>query len=276
MGGVATGGSTWKNILIGILTTVVAYSIVNYIKDKKEKKKEKEKLKTETIQAWNTLIRYEEQSTANYLAGLCIEDPATQLEALIYEKDQLAKNYGIIAAKQGIDDDLASFATRAVGNANELKKILENYLTEFKKINPKDPQSGRLYQELDTVFMDKINMARERDMESLKTMFTSLQGKFGNEFSVPDDNSQVTEATVTGKWKESGVNKLFDIRGDASFTMTINNESYPGKWQLIGKTLQLVFDDESGSISLHITRYHPKFFRFTINEETTERQCCKK
>jgi hypothetical protein len=275
MAGVATGGSMWKNILIGILTTVVAYSIVNLIKDRKEKKKEKEKIKTETIQAWNSLIRFEQQSTANYLAALCIEDPLTQLESLIYEKDQLSKNYAIIADKSGIDDDLISFATRAVGNADEIKKLLEKYQDEFKKVNPADPKSPTTYAAIDSIYAERITMARERDMESLTKMLANLNKKYGNEFLVPADEAISTDG-LTGKWKESGVDKFLEIEADNTLTMTVDGTTFKGKWELAGKKLNITFDGENDINTIHIIRYHPKFFRYTLNDESEERQCCKK
>ncbi len=39
MSGLPSGGSTVKNVILGVLTTVVAYVIVHYIFDKKDKKK---------------------------------------------------------------------------------------------------------------------------------------------------------------------------------------------------------------------------------------------
>jgi len=276
MGGVPSGGSTWKNILIGILTTVVAYSIVNYIKDKKEKKKEKEKIKTATIDAWKSLIKYEELSTVNYYAAFCNENLASQMESLIYEKDQLAKNYGIIGSKREIDDDLASFATRAIGNTNEIKKILEDYRDDLKDINASAANAAVLYNELDSLYGEKIDMARARDEESLKTTLQSLVKKYGEEFTVPQEAAAFSKDDLAGRWKEAGVDKLFDLKSDNTFIMEASGNNYPGKWKFSDKTITLTYDDGSGSITLHVIYYNDKYFRFTLDDETTERQCCKK
>lgn len=276
MSGVPSGGSMWKNILIGILTTVVAYSIVNYIKDKKEKRKEKEKIKTETVDAWNSLIKYEEQSTVNYYAAFCNENTISQMESLIYEKDQLAKNYGIIGAKREIDDDLASFVTRAIGNTNEIKKILEDYRDDLKNIDASATNAALLYKNLDSVYDEKINSARERDMESLRTTLQSLIKKYGEVFNVPDNTPSFRESDLTGRWKETGLDKFFDIKSNNTFIMEASGNNYPGKWKLSDKTISLTYDDGSGSITLNIIYYNSRYFRFTLNEETNERQCCKK
>ncbi len=266
----------WKNVLIGILTTVVAYSIVNYIKDRKEKKKEKEKIKTETVDAWKSLIKYERLSTINYYAAFCNENMTSQMESLIYEKDQLAKNYGIIGAKREIDDDLASFVTRAIGNTNEIKKILEDYRDDFKNINPSVANAELMYKELDSVYSEKIDIAKDRDDESLKSTYQNLVKKYGEEFTVPEEAVSLSKDDLTGRWKETGVDKFFDLKSDNSFIMEASGQEYPGKWKFSDKTLTLTYDDGSGSISIHIIVYNTKYFRFMLNDETTERQCCKK
>jgi hypothetical protein len=275
MAGTPSGGGTMKTIIIGVLTTVIAYTIVHYFTDRKQKRKEKEKVKKETIEAWKTLIKYEVLSTTNYYAGMCIEDVATQLESLIYEKEQLSKNYALISTKQGIDDDLVSFAGRAVGNTQEIKKILENYLSEYLKINPADPAAGYLYRKTDSLFTRKITMAQDRDRESLQSIYLSLVEKYGDEFKVPEPDNTFTKEGFFGKWKETGIEKTFDFRSTGKFIMTVDNENYSGKWKLSGNSISLDFDDGSGILTMHIRQFHEKFILFSINDESAERHACR-
>lgn len=275
MSGLPSGGSTVKNVILGVLTTVVAYVIVHYIFDKKDKKKEFEKVKTETVEAWKSLIKYEDQQTNNYYSALCNDDIPSQLETLIYEKDLLAKNYSIIMQKPGIDEDLASFATRAVENTIQIKKILESYLNEYKNINPYEPGLEQAYLNLDSIYSRKITGARERDAESLNNTYASLVKKYGDEFKGPDEPAPLSENDLVGKWKETGINKVFTLKADGKFEMALEGNDYPGTWKFVNTIIDLSFDDGSGSIKMHITRQHPKYFLFTLNNESTERQCCK-
>lgn len=276
MAGVASGGSMWKNILIGILTTVVAYSIVNYIKDKKEKKKEKEKIKTETVEAWKSLIKYEEQSTENYYAAFCNEDFTTQLESMIYEKEQLAKNYELIGDRPGIDEDLASFASRLVGNTHQVKKILEDYLNELKKINPSAPEAQRAYNNIDSIYVVKLDLAKERDTASFNGTLRSLINKHGSDFIKPEPEKMPNPGIITGRWKESGEEKVFKFNDDKTFTATVAGNDYTGKWSLNDKIITLKFDDGSGSSKLTILRFNNRYIRFTMDDNPLERQICKK
>lgn len=275
MAGVPAGGSTLKTILIGVFTTVAAYMIVHFVTDKKQKRKEKEKIKTATVEAWKSLLKYEEISTANYYAGMCIEDVPSQLEALIYEKDQLAKNYALISNKQGIDDDLASFANRAVGNTNEIKKLLENYLADFQKINPADPAATYLYQQTDSIFTHKIQMARERDQEALESIYKNLLEKYGDDFTVTEHPDKLSREALYGKWKETGIDKTFHFKAGDVFVMTADGNDYTGTWKLDGRVATLTYDDGSGSITLHISRFHDKFMLYSINNEAAERHACR-
>lgn len=275
MSGLPSGGSTVKNVILGVLTTVVAYVIVHYIFDKKDKKKEFEKVKTETVEAWKSLIKYEDQQTNNYYSAMCNEDVPTQLETLIYEKDLLAKNYSIIRQIPGIDEDLASFATRAVENTLQIKKLFESYLTEYKNINPYEPGVEQAYLNLDSIYVRKITSAKERDAESLNNTYASLVKKYGDEFKGPDEPTPLSENDLVGKWKETGINKIFTLKADGKFVMSMEGNDYTGTWKFVNTIIDLSFDDGSGSIKIHITRQHPKYFLFTLNNEITERQCCK-
>ncbi|HEX7846368.1 MAG TPA: hypothetical protein VF476_11265 [Chitinophagaceae bacterium] len=276
MGGVPSGGSTWKNILIGVLTTVVAYSIVNYIKDKKEKRKEKDKIKTETVEAWRSMTKYETISEDNFYAAYCNDDLNSQLESMIYEKEQLVKNYEIISNRQGVDENLASFASRAIGQANEVKKMLENYLADYKRVDAASPTAEQEYKNIDSLFEIRITAAKERDTSALYSTYRELVSKYGDSFSITEDKKEPTASDLEGKWKETGLDKTFNIAAGKTFTMTADNANYPGKWELNGNALKLSFDDGSGSIVFNIKRFNTRYIRFSTNNEPVERQLCRK
>ncbi len=272
MGGVPSGGSTWKNVIIGVLTTVAAYVIVHFIFINKEKNKEK----AATIEAWDSMIRYEELFSENYLGAFCIEDTEEQLEAMIYEKEQLIKNYSLIGEKNNIDNDLASFATRAAGNATAEKKMLERYLSDYKKVNRHEPFADEEYKRIDSLYSSKMQMIKTRDSASFNIIFRNLSKKYGNKFKGASEPRTFTKADLIGKWKESGIDKIFHLENETDFVMMLDGKEYSGRWQLKDKTARLTFDDGSGSVEMHITRFNPAYFYFTIDDQETERICCKK
>ncbi len=272
MGGVPSGGSTWKNVIIGVLTTVAAYVIVHFLFINKEKNKEK----AATIEAWNSMIRYEELFSENYIGAYCIEDKEEQLEALIYEKDQLVKNYTLISEKDNIDNDLASFTTRAAGNASAEKKILERYLADYKQVNPYEPLAEKEYERIDSLYASKMELIRIRDTSSFNSIFRNLSKKYGNKFKGASEPRAFTKSDLIGQWKEAGVNKIFHLKNETDFVMLLDGTEFSGRWKLNGKTARLTFDDGSGSVELHITRFNPAYIYFTIDDQETERICCRK
>ncbi len=272
MGGVPSGGSTWKNVIIGVLTTVSAYVIVHFLFINKDKNK----AKAATLEAWESLIRYEELFTENYYGAFCIEDKEEQLEALIYEKDQLIKNYILLSEKDNIDNDLASFSTRAAGNASAEKKMLERYLADYKQVNPYEPFADKELDRIDSLYASKMEAIRTRDSSSFNTIFRNLTKKYGNKFKGASPARAFTQSDLAGVWKETGIAKTFNLKEDGRFSMSMEGKDYPGDWKLTDKKATLTFDDGSGSIELHIIRFNPAYFYFTMNDQENERLCCKK
>ena len=277
MSAVPSGGSTIKNVLIGIGTTVIAYLIVHFLLDKKSSSDEKGKKKKSTIEAWKSLIKYEEISSSNFYTAYCNEDPENQLEGMIYEKDQLIKNYEIIKSSPDIDEDMTSFITRAIGNTNESNKILQSFLTDLKKlkvlqplVNMKDPEFIALNDE----YTKKITLAQSRDKDALGTIYKTLVDKYGNEFKGPEEAGNYTESSFYGKWKETGIDKLFNLKPDHTFIMTLDSTDYSGTWHFAGKEISLTYDDKS-SLKIHVLILKDQLFIFKLNEESLQRQCCR-
>jgi hypothetical protein len=275
MGGVPTGGNPVKNIIIGVLTTVIAYVIVHFLFDKKGDS-QKKKTKTATIEAWRSLIKYETISTDNYYAAYCNEDPGMMLESMAYEKDQLAKNYEIIKAKPDIDEDMASFIARAIGFTTETKKILADFAADLQRskednISTEEVKAARI-NALEEQYVKKLDIIKPREKLALVTIYKTLVDKYGNEFTYTEDSS-FTEDNLIGKWKETGIDKTFELKPDYTLIMTADNVAYPGKWQLANNTITITFSD--GSLAHHITRVADRYYRFKVNDEELERQCCK-
>ena len=71
MSGVPSGGNPVKNIIIGVVTTVIAYVIVHYIFDKKSGKEDQEKSKQATESAWNSVNDYITYSNEKFKTIAC-------------------------------------------------------------------------------------------------------------------------------------------------------------------------------------------------------------
>jgi hypothetical protein len=275
MGGVPTGGNPVKNIIIGVLTTVIAYVIVHFLFDKKGDN-QKKKTKTATIEAWKSLVKFEEMGDDNFFLAYCNEDPVAMLETMAYEKDQQAKNYETIRSKPDIDEDMASFIARTTGFATETKKIFAGFAMEIQQskedvTSTEEVKAKRLKTKEDQ-YSEKMIAMEKRESDAMTAIMKTLVEKYGNEFVYVRD-STFTEEELIGKWKETGIDKTFELNPDYTLAMVADNVSYPGKWKLTKNILTITFSD--GSLALHIIRFHDRYFRFKVNDEELERQCCK-
>src|SRR5690242_17455757 len=107
MSSVPQGGNMWKNIIIGVLTTVIAYVIVHFIFDKKGSSEEFKKKKTATLEAWESLMVYERSFKNAGINMICSGDPNTMNNQLIREYNKIIDNIiNIKDEKKGQADNM--------------------------------------------------------------------------------------------------------------------------------------------------------------------------
>jgi len=278
MSSVPTGGSAIKNILIGVVTTVVAYSIFYYFHDMQLRREEKHKKEKATMDAWSSLLKYENISALGVYSAYCDNDPQDQLENIIYEKNQLINNYSIIQGMENVDPDMKQFISSAISSTRETVHELENFLTDLKAMKKTKGEitlEDEDFKKMNEEYSSKLVKDNERRQRSITETFKILNDKLDKKLSVPADSVHVTEADLIGKWKEAALDKTFDIREDHTLTMTFKGADYTAKWSFTNMTLRMEFDDKSGALELHVTNKEDQFLFCTLDKEETVRQYCK-
>lgn len=190
-----------KPILIGVTTTVIATFLITKVFNSPAKE-----TKNATIAAWESTIRFENMSMENIRKTLCEADLENQIDGIVYEKDQLIKNYEIVKNKPNIDENFVSFLTRAIGETTEQKNIFEDYGKNYAGIKHKndldEDQKKAQLDSLDQYYLAKINLADSRNQEALTSLHQTLVDKYGDHFKAPKENINPQENYFIGKWKE--------------------------------------------------------------------------
>ena len=264
-----------KTILIGVVTTVLGTLIVTKVINSP-----KRATKNATIEAWASVVKFESISENNQFETLCKDGLEDRLEDIIYEEDQLVKNYEIIKNKQNIDENLVIFLNHAIGQETEQKKIFEDYLKNYRVTQADaflyETEKKAKYDSLDNYYSRKIDLLHNRNEDALVEIYKTLADRYGaKNFQTPEEEIIVRKNDVTGKWKEVGIDKIFEINDDGTFIMTRDGTDYPVTWQLNNNRLTLSFNDKSGALNFLFTKLHRKFLRFTITNDNSQRQLCR-
>src|SRR5207253_11211842 len=99
MSSVPQGGNVWKNIAIGVVTTVLAYFIVHLIFDKKDSQKVKREKKEKIETAWKSVNDYINNSRRKFNTIGCYSCDEMQMKKELFrELDQMNKSLENIKA----------------------------------------------------------------------------------------------------------------------------------------------------------------------------------
>lgn len=277
MSSVPTGGNVWKNVIIGILTTVAAYVIIHFIFDKGGKKEEFNKRKEATTGVWKTILKSNGFFLDDFYGAFCRKKDKEIIDAMSKAIDKQVSDYELLQKKQDMDEDMGLFINRFLDRSKDIKKTLQEYFEAAFKIendNSLSEKSKKIKsEETDSIYLPQINELQNQDSGKINTLYRELVARYGNNFPPPAQKPDVTADFIKGKWRE-GVNKFFEFRNDKTMTMTVDDKSYPGKWSLSGNVLTFDFEENS-TINYNIFYYGQQFFRFKLDSSDNERQLCR-
>lgn len=257
----SSGNNTIKNIVIGVVTTVLASSIVYFLGFQgKQADKEELKVKKEaTIDAWNSLMFYEKQFRETGIRMTCNYDTTSTSADVIKEYDKIIKNINNIEKAEHVDNRLLSLIDRRIATLTDKRKATEDYLTEIEKLGPvseEDPNSLSLYNNL----ISKISVIDTRDTAFISGISAELNKKYKTSFELPGV-FVITPDILYGNWTVDR-DKYLNLKKDNTFSFTMESKNYPGKWTLDELTIHFNFEDGS-SIGYTINSGSEKFMLAT-------------
>lgn len=139
MSGVPSGGNTWKNIIIGIFTTVAAYAIINFAGiGKKDNTKKIRKESTEKAwQSVNDYINYADQKFKTIACFSC--DWQEMKNEMMRELDNYNTKLANIKEDKNVDDKMLSLVDIIKQRFLDLKKPYADFfdsITIAKNLTP--------------------------------------------------------------------------------------------------------------------------------------------
>ena len=243
MSGVPSGGNTWKNIAIGVFTTVVAYAIINFIGlGKKDYSKKIKKEATE--KAWLSANQYLNYANEKFKTIACFScDEEEMKKELMRELDIYSNNLKNIKNDKDVDDKMLSAIDRIVQQFTDMKPLYENYFDSvliLKKFS--EEKRMELSQPMQMRFIERLATLQTKDTSEIINYLKDVNEQHHTSLKYELTKNEYDPTALTGKWKiECAADLVFNI--DNTIRWTEGENSFPGKWTFADKKLNIKLDN---------------------------------
>ena len=236
----STTGNHLRNIIIGVITTVISATVIYFLGFHSPESDELKVAKQSTIDAWNSLQLYENEFKEKATSMVCSANDFSTT-ALINEYEKIIKNINNIQKEDHVDNRLLSLIDRRVSTLGDKKIATEDYYRQYDSIgaDDSDPRNIKLYNN----FLEKIKELDGQDTSFINSVNADLKKKYKVDFKFPAP-IQITPEFLQGHWTLDREKNL-ELKKDNKFVMKNGNDTFNGKWSLDYLDLQLKFDDGS-------------------------------
>jgi len=243
MSSVPSGGSTWKNIIIGVFTTVAAYAIINFagIGKKDNSKKIRKDATEKAWQSVNDYINYGNQKFKTIACFSC--DWQEMKKEMMRELDNYSAKLGNIKEDKNVDDKMLSLVDIIRQRFVDLKTPYSNFfdsITIAKSLTVEEqaPIMARLQQRLS----DDLSRIVNRDSADYKNYLTDVNKTFNTHLEQIPLKETYDSTAIVRKWK---IECVFDIecKKDGKLMWTESGTEFPGVWNLKNKLLTINLDN---------------------------------
>ncbi|NOT49780.1 MAG: DUF4205 domain-containing protein [Chitinophagaceae bacterium] len=276
MSGAPQGGNIWKNIIIGVLTTVVAYLIVHFIFDKKDAKKEARKKREKIETTWNAVNEYINRSKEKFTTIGCFSCDAVEMKnELLRELDQMNKSLQNIKEEEGVDEKMKTIIDRTIRMFEDEKPVLSAFydtLSLYKDLKGEAvlPINRRAQQTM----LNKMSHIQSRDTADFTRYLDDLNKKYKTKLVLKEFKPEINTDELTGRW-EVDCSYTMNIRSNHKATIESSGEKYTGEWSVDDNVFRIGFDD--GSVLTHrLIQLDHSFMLFFIVENDVFSGACRK
>ncbi len=278
MAGVPSGHNTWKTILIGVISTFLAYLFIHFIFDRKESRK-KEKEKKEKIEsAWNSVNEYINRSQEKFTTIGCYSCDELQMKTeLLRELDQMNKSLQNIKEGEELDDKLKSIIDRTIQMFEDEKPVLSGYYDSLASTRHlTDEQRQVVLSDLQQAMFKKINYIQTRDTADFNAYLEDLNHKYKLQLERKNLLPVVLFDELPGVWEVECAYRM-NIKADNRVSIKKDKDTYTGIWDLNkrDKTLTLHFDDGS-ELEYSIIQLNKKMMALYLSATEILIGACKK
>jgi hypothetical protein len=276
MAGVPHGGNMWKNIAIGIFTTVAAYLIVNLITKNKGTKQEFKKKKEATIGVWQSLLKSNRYYYEDFYSAVCSATDKEAQATMAAAIDKQISDYELLQKQADLDNDMGLFINRFLTRLKDLKRHMTEYFeaTEKNELNPTLTAEEKqiLTQKTDSIYLPRIQQLNNQDTSSINNLMRGMVEKYGDNFPQVTLFPALTEEALIGEWLESEI-RLVHFKKNNELEYTEKDSTYLGKWSLQDNKIKVNWNGNTDTY--HAVLATQRFIRFRLNDEEEERQFCR-
>ena len=233
----SSGGSTIKNILVGVITTVLGSAAIYWfgIHDTDNFKPRQEA----NIRAWNSLIQYEVFYTNSIDKISCIADTVTAYQDFAREMDQTVSNMMNIKSEALVDNKLMSLIDRRVQTIKDVKATMLAYRDKIAALTGTDALAAQEAEE--TKFTAAMESLGKRDNDFINEIVPQLEKDYKTTLKRPEF-STLDVAAISGNWKMDAEIEL-TIKKEGQFTWKKADSTYAGNWLLNDRDISFFFSD---------------------------------
>lgn len=251
MGGVPSGGSTIKNIIIGVLTTVLAYVIVHFIFDKKSGKEEFQNSKEATESAWNSVNDYINYNNEKFKTIACFScDEQEMKRELLRELQINSNNLANLKQSKNIDAKMHAVIDRIVLQFADLKPVYNDYYDSLTVIKQRPIEEQTVAASvLQTDVFKKINRIQGRDTVDIDNYLRDVNKKYKTDYKRMVVEGEYKPESLPGKWTIECAFTI-DFKADKTLIWTEKGNEFKGRWKL--EEVELVDDSYRHALKVNL------------------------
>ncbi|MES2776962.1 MAG: hypothetical protein V4722_22485 [Bacteroidota bacterium] len=272
--------NTFKNIIIGIVTTVAASAIVYWLGFAGNKSDEKQLKKDATYKALETLDKYEHMYFATVddiecrrITGngnvLRQEDGTMMINQLTNTIATLTD----VKNEPNIDIDMKAILQRRITYYTSIKSEYSKMLERLVALPPGSSQQAEI-NNISNTFQNALAELSLTEQQPIFDLYSSIEKKYNQEITGTKRQLEINAENLTGQWKIGGTSSM-DLHKSGVLISKVENDVFKGSWQLINdSTVQLHFT-EGGDNDLIIKQITKKTLYYKIAGESTYSQACR-
>jgi hypothetical protein len=246
MSSVPQGGNVWKNIAIGVVTTVLAYFIVHLIFDKKDSQKVRREKREKIETAWKSVNDYINNSRHKFNTIGCYSCDELQMKKELFrELDQMNKSLENIKGDPELDEKMKTIIDRTTQMFSDEKPILESYYDSLHIARSlPDTEQTAIYRRLQQTMLEQMSHVQTTDTSEIKQYLADLNKKYKTKLEKTEPGLEVNTDELPGTWLIECEFTL-KLNNDHTASLQGKGDKMNGKWKLLDKALQLTYADGS-------------------------------
>jgi hypothetical protein len=250
----STTGNHLKNVIIGVITTVISATVIYFLGFHSPESDEFKKAKQATIDAWNSLQLYENEFKEKATSMVCSGSGTGFTDKLLNEYEKIIKNINNIQKEEHVDNRLMSLIDRRVSTLEDKKTATADYYRQYDSLgsDDSDPRVIHLYND----FMEKIKELEVQDTSFINNVNAEIKKKYKVDFKFPAPIVITTEF-LTGNWTLDR-EKNISLNKNEKFVWKNSDQSFDGTWSLSDLDLSFKFSDGS-TVDYNIQRASQTF-----------------